>query len=89
MKSMKKLLIVMMCMVSMGSFIACSEDSTNDSNVNSATDGTKDDTMLEDAADKVEDDMKEGVDDMKEGADEMMDNSDNGMESENEQTDER
>ncbi len=93
MKNKKKLLIAMMCVGLTGNLIACAEDTSNDSNVNSATDGTKDEGMLEEAADKVEDEMKDGADEMQDGADDMVDDAEKEVESEDmneeEKTDEQ
>ncbi len=76
MKYGKKLLICMMLLLAIACLTGCTEDPSNDSNVNSATDGTKgetDDGILDDAMEDVEemtDDAMEGMEDWTEDMEE-------------------
>lgn len=88
MKSMKRLLVCIFSVLVVGCLAGCTADS---SNVNSATDTTKDDGVIEEIledtmdgaenlADDVMDGAEEAVDDVKDGVEDAADDVKDGVE---------
>lgn len=71
----------MMCVIVLMSVTGCTSNTTDDSNVNSATDGTENDKIDEGdgIVDELLEDMENMTDDAEDKANDAMDNSDGVM----------
>lgn len=74
MKQFKKFLVMLMCVCAVAGVTACGSSKDTTSDTNSATDGTKNEGVVDEMGDDVKDGVDNMKDDMKDGMDDTKDN---------------
>ena len=78
MKQLKKGILLFLCMMSFASLTACGRDSSDngavkqeDDTMNDATDGTRDEGVLDEAGDEIRDEADDMADEVRDGMEDI------------------
>ena len=78
MKQLKKGILLFLCMMSFSSLTACGSDSSDngavkqeDDTMNDATDGTRDEGVLDEAGDEIRDEADDMADEVRDGMEDI------------------